>query len=148
MGWLFRYMRGVVDRDTSLPGTVKERRRKPLVCDGDSDRDGGAVIVLLLFVFVILNLVWATECSRNGFSSCLQKEKHKKHQWEWFFGWKYKPLAKHAKIVISKQPLLFNIAQAQGICSKLWPKSQFLIPLKNIFSLGFIYEVGVFRIYL
>ena len=46
-----------MDRDTALPGTIKERGRKHHVCGGFSDREGGALLLfllLLLFVFVCL----------------------------------------------------------------------------------------------
>ena len=40
-----------MDRDTALPGTVKEQGRKPHVCGGGfGHREGGAILLLFLVV--------------------------------------------------------------------------------------------------
>ena len=44
-----------MDRDTALPGTVKERGRKPHVCGCDGDRDGGSVLLFFLLLLFLLS---------------------------------------------------------------------------------------------
>ena len=51
-------------------------------------------------------------------------------------------------LALGRGLLIYSYAMVQGIGRNMWPKTYFLISLKNIFPLGFIYEVGVLKIYL